>query len=282
MRYIFPLFVILFISPCFGQNNEYENKQFIKYLYQDSSYKAEKEKIIRVFANASPGNWGEFVKGVDEELVVKSNIIALSFDACGGRNGNEFDSALIGYLRSEHVPATLFITGKWIDENFNTFIKLSRDPLFEIENHGLNHKPCSVDGESEFGIKGTVDVPDAFDEMEANARKIEKLTGRRPKFYRSATAYIDEACAKIAGQIGITVISFDILSGDASSNISARSIEENVIKNLHPGAIIIMHFNHPEGNTYESLLKIIPRMKSMGYSFAKIEDFPLTQKRKAK
>lgn len=271
---------MVYMVPCNCQKNFYENKPFINYLYHDSAYTAEKERIVKVFAHATPGSWGEFVKGVDEDLIVKSNIIALSFDACGGKNGDEFDSALIGYLKKENIPATLFITGKWIDENFNTFMRLSKDSLFEIENHGLNHRPCSVDGESEYGITGTADVPDAFDEMEANARKIEKLTGRRPKFYRSATAFIDEACAKIAGQIGITVISFDILSGDASPYISARSIEENVISHLHPGAIIIMHLNHPKGQTYESLLKIIPRMKALGYSFAKIEDFPLTQNKK--
>jgi peptidoglycan/xylan/chitin deacetylase (PgdA/CDA1 family) len=280
MKYLLVLFLSIVLKPCYCQRNYYENKSFINYLYHDSTYRSEKERIVKVFAHATPGGWGEFVKGVDEDLVVKSNIIALSFDACGGKNGNEFDSALIGYLKKINVPATLFVTGKWIDENYKTFLDLSKDSLFEIENHGLNHRPCSVDGESEYGIKGTSDVSDAFDEMEANARKIEQLTGRRPKFYRSATAYIDEACAKIAGQIGITVVSFDILSGDASPYISAKSIEENVINHLHPGAIIIMHFNHPKGQTYESLLKIIPRLKSLGYSFAKIEDFPLTQNKR--
>jgi peptidoglycan/xylan/chitin deacetylase (PgdA/CDA1 family) len=270
------------VAHCYCQKNEYENRLFLKTLYKDSTYRAEKERIIRTFAHAVPGNWGEFVKGVDEELVVKGNIVALTFDACGGRNGDGFDSVLIDYLQKENIPATLFISGKWIDENYETFIGLSLNNLFEIENHGLNHRPCSVDGESEYGIQGTSSVSDAFDEIEANALKIERITGCRPKFYRSATAFIDEACAKIAGQIGITVISFDILSGDASPYISAQSVEENVIKHLHPGAIIIMHFNHPNGHTYESLLKIIPRMKDMGYSFAKIKDFPLTQNRKPK
>jgi peptidoglycan/xylan/chitin deacetylase (PgdA/CDA1 family) len=280
MIYAIVVMLLVFIMPGFGQKNEYENQSFIKYLYTDSDYLAQKEQIEKVFANAVPGNWGEFVKGVDEDLVVKNSIIALTFDACGGKNGNEFDSALITFLRKECIPATLFVTGKWIDENYETFVNLSKDTLFEIENHGFNHRPCAIDGEGEYGIKGTADVPDAFDEMEASARKIEKITGRRPKFYRSATAFIDEACAKIASQIGITVISFDILSGDASPYISAQSIEDNVIKHLHPGAIIIMHFNHPKGKTYESLLKIIPRMEALGYSFAKIEDFPLTQNKK--
>ena len=87
--------------------------------------------------------------------------------------------------------------------------------MFEIENHGLNHKPCSIDGESIYGIHGTSSVEEAFDEIEANARKIEALTGHRPRFYRSATAFIDEVCVSMAARLGISVVSYQALSGDA-------------------------------------------------------------------
>ena len=183
-------------------------------------------------------------------LSQKNKLLALTFDACGGPHGSGYDAELIQFLRKEKIPATLFVTGKWIDANYTTFMELSRDPLFEIENHGLNHQPCSIDGESEYGIKGTPDVPDAFDEIEANERKIENLTGRRPLFYRSATAYIDEACAKIARQLHVTAISFDVLSGDAVPRTPVAVIEKSVLTNVKPGALIIMHFNHPEWNTY--------------------------------
>ena len=65
------------------------------------------------------------------------------------------------------------------------------------ENHGLNHRPCSFNVESAYGIKG---VEDTFDEIEANARKIEAITGHRPRFYRSATAFMDEACVSMAAR----------------------------------------------------------------------------------
>jgi len=55
----------------------------------------------------------------------------------------------------------------------------------------------------------------AFDEIEANEEKIQGITGRRPIFYRSATAYIDEAGAHLASLLGVQVISFDVLSDDA-------------------------------------------------------------------
>lgn len=266
------------VSTAFGQTNTFENKRFIEKLYQDQNYLALRENVSKEFAHSKPGSWGEFVKGVDEDIVTNKKIIGFTFDACGGKNADGYDAELIAFLRKEKIPATLFVTGKWIDANYSTFMELSKDPLFEIENHGLNHQPCSVDSESEYGIHGTKDIPDAIDEIEANAIKIEKITGRKPKFYRSATAYTDEACAKIAKQLGITIISFDVLSGDAVPFTPKEIIENNVLNNIKPGALIIMHFNRPKWNTYEALQRIILELKKQGYAFAKLEDYPLKSK----
>ena len=275
---ILQLFLVFIFSICNGQKNLFTNEKFIKNLYNNPDYLNLKEKVGKEFINSKSGSWGEFVKGVDEDLLTNKKIVAFTFDACGGKNANGYDSELIEYLRKQKITVTLFVTGKWIDANYATFLHLSADPLFEIENHGFNHQPCSVDGESEFGIHGTKDVPDAIDEIEANALKIEKITGNKPLFYRSATAYTDEACAKIAKQLGITIISFDILSGDAIPNVPKTDIETNVLKNIKPGAIIIMHFNRPKWNTFEAMQCIIPELKKQGYTFAKLKDFPLKSK----
>ncbi|MES2517323.1 MAG: polysaccharide deacetylase family protein [Bacteroidota bacterium] len=275
------LFIILLAlsQNIFGQTNLYSNADFIGKLYQNPAYLDLKQKVSQEFAHATAGQWGEFVKGVDEDLVTDQKIIAFTFDACGGKNANGYDADLIDFLRKEQIPATLFVTGKWIDANYQTFLKLSKDPLFEIENHGFNHKPCSVDGESEYGIHGTKDIPDAFDEIEANAEKIKAITGRRPQFYRSATAYTDEACAKIAKQLGITIVSFDVLSGDAVPKTPQKIIVNSVLKNIKPGATVIMHFNRPAWNTFEAMRELVPELRMLGYHFTKLQDYPLKSKK---
>jgi peptidoglycan/xylan/chitin deacetylase (PgdA/CDA1 family) len=274
------IFVVILLVGCVNLSNSenpafYCNSNYLKMLYKDSSYMNLKKRITSEFIHAQPGHWGEFVKGVDEDILTRQKYIAFTFDACGGSKGNSYDAELIGYLKKEKVPATLFITGKWIDANFQTFMTLSRDTLFEIENHGLNHEPCSIDGESEYGIHGTKNADQAFDEIEANALKIKALTMRYPLYYRSATAFIDEAGARLAKKLGITAVSFQVLSGDAVPFTPITIIEENVIKNIRPGAIIIMHFNHPEWNTYEAMQKIVPRLREMGYHFVRLEHFQL-------
>lgn len=273
------LFTVLISTYGFAQKNNFENKYFIKKLYQDQNYLSLKNTISQEFAHSKAGNWGEFVKGVDEDIITNKKIIAFTFDACGGKNADGYDSELIDYLQAENVPATLFVTGKWIDSNYATFVSLAKDELFEIENHGFNHQPCSVNGESEYGIHGTKDIPDAIDEIEANAIKIQEITGRKPTFYRSATAYTDEACAKIAKQLGTTIISFDVLSGDAIPFTPIKTIENNVLKNIKAGAIIIMHFNRPKWNTFETMKILVPELRKLGYTFVKLADFPLKEKK---
>ena len=270
------VFLLSITLDIFAQNpSVFLNSNFLKTLNRDTSYVNLKNKVVSDFIHTKPGHWGEFVKGVDEDLKTKQKLIAFTFDACGGPKRNGFDAELINYLHQEKIPATLFITGKWIDANFKTFLNLSKDTIFEIENHGFNHQPCALDGESEYGIHGTANAAQAFDEIEANARKIEALTHRRPEYYRSATAFIDEAGARLSKKLGITAVSFHVLSGDAVPFTPDSVIEENVVKNVRPGAIVIMHFNHPEWFTYEALKKIVPQLRKEGYNFVKLKNFQL-------
>jgi peptidoglycan/xylan/chitin deacetylase (PgdA/CDA1 family) len=237
-----------------------------------------KDRLLKEFKNAKPGKFGEFVPGSEEDLVTRKKIMAFTFDACGGKS-SDYNAALIGFLQKENIPATLFITGLWINSNKATFLQLAKDTLFEIENHGLNHRLCSIDGETKYGVIATKNVGDVIDEMELNNRKIEQLIGRRPKYFRSAAAWTDETCTKIAGQLGMEVVSFDILSGDAVPYTPASVIADNIVKNAKDGAIIIMHFNHPKWYEKEALEIAVPKLRELGYTFGKLDKFRLRNKK---
>jgi peptidoglycan/xylan/chitin deacetylase (PgdA/CDA1 family) len=276
LKYFCLFLIFSAFEPVFPQDSkDFINTTFLKKLNKDTSYVELKKKIVSEFAYASPGQWGEFVKGVNEKINTKRKYIAFTFDACGGKNGNGYDKELIDFMHLEKIPATLFVTGKWIDANFITFLNLSRDTLFEIENHGLNHKPCSIDGKSAYGIHGTSGVEEVFDEIEANALKIKSIIKYDPRFYRPAAAFIDEAGVKIAEALGIKVVSFNILSGDAVAFTPESEIERNVLNYIKPGDIVIMHFNHPEWNTYEAMRRIVPKLRLKGYDFVRLSDFEL-------
>jgi peptidoglycan/xylan/chitin deacetylase (PgdA/CDA1 family) len=232
-----------------------------------------KEQIIAKFSGRAPQEWGERIKGVKTRLNTDQKVLALTFDACGGPKGSGYDAKLIDFLTSEAIPATLFISGKWMDANPDIFQTLTRNPLFEIENHGLNHKACSAIGRSAYGIKGTKNVGEIYDEIEWNALKILNLTGRKPKYFRPASAYCDEICVQIANALGYEVVTYSV-RGDAGATYSTKQIKEALLHSA-PASIILMHMNHPAGQNAEGMIEAVPELKKRGFRFVKLSEFGL-------
>jgi len=232
-----------------------------------------REQIVAKFSSRVPHEWGEVAKGVKTRLNTDQKVMALTFDACGGPEGSGYDAKLINFLTSEAVSVTLFISGKWIDANPYPFQTITRNPLFEIENHGLNHKPCSAIGRSAYGIRGTKNVGEIFDEIELNAVKIQNMTGRKPKYYRPGTAYCDEICVEIANALGYEVVNFSV-RGDAGATYSRKQVKQ-ALWNASPSSVILMHMNRPESQTAEGVMEAIPELRTRGFGFVKLPDFGL-------
>lgn len=218
-----------------------------------------------------PHQWGENVTGVVTGFHTDKKEIALTFDACGGSaKSSQFDAGLIDYLTKNRIAATLFINSRWIHTNPDIFAAISANPLFEIGNHGTAHHPLSVNGKSVYGIPGTASPEEVAHEINGNGDLIEKLTGQRPRFFRSGTAYYDEQAVKIARQNGVEIAGFSIL-GDAGATYSAEKVAQQ-IKNAHPGDIIIAHMNHPEGGTREGVEEALNALRAEGFSFVRLSD----------
>ena len=231
------------------------------------------EGILSSLKGKIPKEWGERVKGVKTRLKTDQKVIALTFDACRGTRSSGYDEKLIRFLSEEKIPATLFMSGKWIDVNQGIFLNLAKRALFEIENHGLNYKPCSVNGRSAYGIEGTKSVEEIFDEIEGNALKIQSLTGRKPRYYRPAAATCDEICVEIANGLGYEVVNFSAL-GDAGATYTKKQVKEALLK-APPSSIILMHMNRPDGETADGLMEAIPEIKKHGFRFVKLSAYSL-------
>lgn len=147
-------------------------------------------KIIEKYDSIQPTEWGEKVNGVVNKINTKEKIIALTFDACGGKYGSNYDNDLIQYLIDEQIPATLFVNYRWIEVNKDKFLELANNDLFEIENHGYEHRPLSVTSNSIYGIDGTGNIKSVIDEIKLNEKTIYELTGRKTKYFRGITIRI--------------------------------------------------------------------------------------------
>ncbi|MEI7833736.1 MAG: polysaccharide deacetylase family protein [bacterium] len=226
------------------------------------------------FGGEKPQQWGENVPGVLTHLDTPGKVIALTFDACGPtKSDSGYDAALIDYLRKEKIPATLFLTGRWLDANPQVAAELAHDPLFEIENHGTAHRPCSVNGRSSYGIVGTHNVGEIVDEVEVNARRITALTGRKPQFYRSGTACYDEVAVQVVTALGYRVVGFNV-NGDAGATFTAAQVQHALLA-VPAGAVVICHMNHPTGQTARGLARTLSVLRQRGFIFVHLVDYPL-------
>ncbi|SDP62773.1 Polysaccharide deacetylase [Arthrobacter sp. ok909] len=221
-----------------------------------------REEVTATYAGRAATYWGLEAPGVLTRLPSTAAGVALTFDFCGGVNGNGADLALLADLRQYQVPATLFLNSRWITANQSLAKDLAGDPLFELANHGTSHRPLSVSGRSAYGIPGTRNAGEVYDEIMTNDARLTDLTGQRPRYFRPGTAYLDNVSAEIVLSLGLVPVGFTI-NGDAGATFPAATVARN-ISQARAGDIVIAHGNHPGGGTSPGLARALAVMKGGG------------------
>ena len=65
--------------------------------------------------------------------------VALTYDLCPVRTASGFDRELIDFLIAHKVPATFFMSGRWMAKHDAEVKELLAVPFFEIGTHGDVH-----------------------------------------------------------------------------------------------------------------------------------------------
>ncbi|MDI3195049.1 polysaccharide deacetylase family protein [Pseudarthrobacter sp. AL07] len=227
-----------------------------------------KAQLVTEFEGRRPAEWGLAVTGVVTRSPGSHTV--LTFDACGGPGGSGVDQELLATLRRLNIPATLFVNARWIQSNRQVAAELAHDPLFELANHGWQHRPLSVTGKSAYGIPGTRNVADVYDELTGCADVFREVTGHRPRFFRSGTAYFDEVAAAVSRRLGMLPVNFSI-NADAGATLAPAAVA-SAVATARPGDIVIAHFNKPGGGTAAGFRQALPQLKGGGTRFARLGD----------
>jgi len=188
-----------------------------------------------------------------------SRLVALTFDACPTSLPDEYDSQVTITLVNEKVPATLFLSGKWVEKNAATTRALSENPLFEIAAHGYTHSHL-------------IDKDDArvLREFRRTQDIIRGTTSRTPRYFRPPFGEVDERIAKLAASVGLATIQYDIASGDPDPNLSADRVSRAILRQTRGGSIIVFHMNRKGTHTAEVLSRIIPELRKKGFQFVTV------------
>jgi peptidoglycan/xylan/chitin deacetylase (PgdA/CDA1 family) len=196
---------------------------------------------------------------------------ALTLDACGGA----YDADLINLLVRLRVPATLFVTQRWLTANPAATAQLLAHPdLFEFENHGTQHVPAVLGfGRRLYGMAGAQTASGLRAEVQGAATAITRATDRAPQFFRGAgAAYDSESLLLIAG-LKHQVAGFS-LNADAGATLPAAAVAR-ALQRLQPGEVVIAHMNKPAGGTAEGFAAALPLLLQRGFKFVKLSQVQL-------
>lgn len=187
--------------------------------------------------------------------------VALTFDACSTRDVSKYDERITHELIANNTPATIFLGGSWAKEEAAHVHELARHPeLFELGNHTYTHPHMPA-------VKDDARVRQ---ELVRTQAEVQALTGRTPLLWRPPYGEYDARVVKIAAELGLTTIEYDLASGDPDQHATKEKLVEWVLKKVQPGSIVVMHINHRSFHTSEALPGIIQGLRARGYQLVTV------------
>jgi peptidoglycan/xylan/chitin deacetylase (PgdA/CDA1 family) len=206
------------------------------------------------------------------------NRVALTFDADmtdvmlenlrSGRAESYANLRIIELLEREQVPATFFLTGKWVQRYPEVTRRLAGNPRFELANHTYGHHAFT---------DGCYHLPRlAADEMTGDVartfRIIEPYGGRQTRYFRFPGLCHDAAALAALAPLGLTVVDGDVVSGDPFAT-AWQPIVHAVLSRVRPGSVVILHVTEANARmTDEALPHILRGLRERGLSPAPLSE----------
>ncbi|MFI6264709.1 polysaccharide deacetylase family protein [Micromonospora sp. NPDC051006] len=206
------------------------------------------------------------------------NKVALTFDADmtdamrrqlrSGAVRSYANLAIIDLLEREQVPATFFLTGKWVEQYPQVTRRLAGNPRFELANHTYGHLAFTPDCYQLPRIREremTADVARTFD-------VIAPYGGRQTRYFRFPGLCHDRTALAALAPLGVTVVDGDVVSGDPFAT-SWRPLVRAVLSQARPGSVIIMHVTEANAPmTDEALPHILAGLAERGLQPAPLSE----------
>jgi peptidoglycan/xylan/chitin deacetylase (PgdA/CDA1 family) len=193
--------------------------------------------------------------------------VALTLDACTGAA----DQRILGALIENRIPATVFVTARWLKRNGPVVKEMLAHPdLFEIENHGARHLPAVDVPVTVYGLAAAGSPAAVKQEVLQGAAAITVTTGRPPRWFRGATGKYSPAAITGIEALGERVAGYSIIA-DAGATLGATRTARNIAA-ARAGDVIIAHLNQPAKPAGAGVVAGILALKAKGFVFVRLED----------
>jgi peptidoglycan/xylan/chitin deacetylase (PgdA/CDA1 family) len=175
--------------------------------------------------------------------------VALTFDLCPVRNGSGYDQAVIDYLIEHKIPATFFMSGKWMTKHDEQVKALLQIPFFEVGTHGdvHAHMPFHSADEQKEEILGPV-------------RLLKTRYGHEATLFRPPYGEFNDVTVNVVRALNLQFILWNVVSGDPDPTITALQIEGHLKRSVKKGSVIVMHANGKGRHTHEVVQDLHQRL----------------------
>ncbi|MFJ6164496.1 polysaccharide deacetylase family protein [Micromonospora orduensis] len=196
--------------------------------------------------------------------------VALTFDADmtdamlgnlrAGRVTSYANLRILDLLERERVPATFFLTGKWVQRYPDVTRRIAGNPRFELANHTYGHAAFTA---------GCYDLPrspvtELAGDVARTFEVIEAYGGRQTRYFRFPGLCHDAAALDALAPLGVTVVDGDVVSGDPFAT-AWKPLVRAVLDHVRPGSVVIMHVTEANAAmTDEALPHILAGLRERG------------------
>ncbi|MEO5333515.1 MAG: polysaccharide deacetylase family protein [Magnetococcus sp. YQC-5] len=194
---------------------------------------------------------GEVVMSMDS--LPEERIMALTFD--DGPDDRDLEIAAL--LKQHDIPAAFFYIGNKVRAR-PEIVKEIRAGQYEIGYHSYRHQKMNW--------SGTSGLLDDF----RKGHSVMQSLGVPLTWFRPPYGDFNSNVVRVAKQQGMETVLWTIDSRDWTG-VSASTMAQRVIRQFHPGAILLFHSTHD--NTLKALPEIIAAAKKENFRFVSLWDW---------
>ncbi len=182
----------------------------------------------------------------------------LTFDN-GYENG--LTPAILDVLKAKQVPAAFFVTGHYVKEE-PQLLKRMVDEGHIVGNHSWSHPDMSQLNETQIAS-----------ELDRVDEQVQRITGQKKMQYlRPPRGIFNERVLAASRKLGYRSVFWSIAykDWDVNAQRGAGYAFDQVMKQLHPGAILLLH--SVSRDNAEALGSIIDKAREQGYTFRSLDE----------
>jgi len=187
--------------------------------------------------------------------------VAITFDACATKShGYGFDRNVFDIIKQEQVPATIFVSGRWVEAHPDVMTELAGDPLIEFGDHSYDHPHMAH--------LPVARIVEEIDQTEAALAKY----GKHSVAFRPPFGEWSHQLITAVQDLRLPTVTWDVVSGDPSAHTTVDRMIHNVVDKARAGSIIIFHINGRGWKTAEALPTIIRDLRGRGFHFVLLSE----------